>query len=156
MSSIRPRVFIKAPNSSDSRHGIFIIRLTSAVPPSLPTVATTIIPKQMSQSRAPSSRPICVRKPMKAKKSGSSKDGTKMFDPQHQLFAETTACRHHDSGQESAEKRMNADDFRAQRGDQDNTQNHGQDSFGRLRFVQKRSFKKRRRSGFMAKIIVTA
>ena len=73
-------MFINAPSFSDSRHDIFIIRLASDVPPSLPTVATAIITRQISQSHELFSRPIRVRRPIKAKKSGSSRTELKMFD----------------------------------------------------------------------------
>ena len=45
---------------------------------------------------------------------------------------------HHDAGQESAEKRMDADDFRAQRRKEDGPQDQSEDCFSWFRLVQKR------------------
>src|SRR5437016_2725416 len=64
-----------------------------------------------------------------------------MFNPYHEFFAKTASTGHHDARQESAEKRMDADDFRAQCRKEDGSQDHSEDSFGWLRLVQKRSFK---------------
>jgi len=70
ISSIRPRVFIKAPSRPASRPGIPVARAASAVPATLPTVATTMIRPQKSQSLTVCNAPICVRIPVKAKKAG--------------------------------------------------------------------------------------
>ena len=39
ISSVRPRVFISAPSTADSRHGRRITRAAISVPPYLPTIA---------------------------------------------------------------------------------------------------------------------
>src|SRR2546426_11017616 len=70
-SSIKPRVFIKTPIENESRQLILVHRAISMLPPNLPATATTIIPKHISHPDQSLSRLICVRKPVKAKKSGS-------------------------------------------------------------------------------------
>ena len=51
MSSIKPRVFMSAPNCQEVRPSIPVILAAMALPPSLPRVATPIITAQIAQSR---------------------------------------------------------------------------------------------------------
>ena len=70
-NSTNPRVFIKMPIDNESRQLSLVQRAANMLPPSLPATATIIIPKQVSQLDQSLSRPIWVRKPVNAKKSGS-------------------------------------------------------------------------------------
>ena len=64
ISSINPRVFIKAPKTPASRHESPERRAATIVPPNFPTVATRMIAPQTSQSCQSPSSVISVRRPV--------------------------------------------------------------------------------------------
>ena len=77
-SSIRPRVFISTPRAVPVRQVMPTIRAAARVPPTFPSVATTMIRAQAIQPSQPGTRPISVRMPANAKNAGSSSTRTRL------------------------------------------------------------------------------
>ena len=64
ISSVRPRVFISVPMTSDARQSKPVSRAAIIAPNSLPTIATTISTPVISHRTGRSSRPMFVRRPV--------------------------------------------------------------------------------------------
>ena len=61
------------PSANESIQLIPVSRAVTIAPPSLPSVAMKMRPRQISQLLVSFSKPICVRSPVNAKSSGSRK-----------------------------------------------------------------------------------
>ncbi len=77
ISSVRPRVFISAPNADESRQLIPPQRAAPIAPTHFPMTATAISRRQMSHRSQRLSEPTCVLRPVTTKKSGRSTVVTK-------------------------------------------------------------------------------
>ena len=79
-SSINPRVFISTPMELASRQDMPEMRAATVDPPNFPTIATLIIKTVKNQLAAPLTRPMLVRKPLKAKNMGSKSTMARSFN----------------------------------------------------------------------------
>ncbi len=68
--SINPRVFIRTPMAAASRQEKRTMRALSIAPPNLPRIAVPMTSAQQSQSAGVVKRPMFMRRPVTAKKSG--------------------------------------------------------------------------------------
>ncbi len=64
ISSVSPRVFIRAPMTADSRQPSLTTRAASTAPPNFPTTATPISASVIQSSSERLSRPTFVRSPV--------------------------------------------------------------------------------------------
>lgn len=114
-SSIRPRVFIREPSVSESRHDNPARRAARLVPPSFPATAPAMINPQSHQPAMPLTCPIAVRRPVYAKNKGSNKSTGERFELSNQVRNELRILRHDGAGDERAEQKVQAQKLGDQR-----------------------------------------
>jgi hypothetical protein len=78
INSIKPQAFMSVPSDNESYQFMPVHPAVKALPPNFPAIATAITPAHINQSDQVFSKPVCVRSPVKAKKSGSRKQEVKI------------------------------------------------------------------------------
>ena len=109
MSSIRPRVFMSAPSCSESLQLIPVKRAASALPPSLPSVATAMISRHKSHPRSVVEQADLRAQPGEGEEQRQQEHRAEVLHAHVELVPEAVTVRHDHAGQEGAEERVEAD-----------------------------------------------
>ena len=121
-------MFINAPNANASRQLIPVHRAINMLAPSFPVMATTIINAHIAQLCQSFSRPICSRRPVKAKNNGKSAAALKLPSFVFEQVADSGRRRHYDARQECSKQSMNTDRFSQKRAGKYKGENAGDQS----------------------------
>ena len=94
ISSVRPRVFIKAPSADESRQLKPLYRAASMAPIHLPTTATTNRINATTQSCQRSSEPICDLEPGDDEEERQQHRDDEVLEPAAHVLGQPGMARH--------------------------------------------------------------
>ena len=109
ISSVRPRVFIIAPSAAELRHGRFISRAATSVPPNLPTIATAISPSVIRISDGRPEQPDVGAKARVGEEQREQQRQHEVLDALGHLVGKPGVARHDHAHHEPAEDHRHAD-----------------------------------------------